>query len=191
MQHEGITWKMRAKVLKYEPETMARLTEKYGHEPTPNELRALETLGLIKPDDIVDVIGNALVNVGKQRLGDLITGSGQAFTTTRGMTGVGNSTTAVGGSDTALLGASQLYKALDGAPTSVTGVITASTTFTGSEANFAWEEWCWAIATASPVTNASFATATTSGVMVNRKVQSLGTKVLNAVWTLQATATIA
>ncbi|MFE7797071.1 hypothetical protein [Nocardia sp. NPDC057440] len=190
MQTDNVTWKMRARVLKYEPETIANLTDRFGHEPSGSELRALESLGLLAPDDIVDVIGNALVNVGKQRLSDLITGTGQAFTTSRGVTGVGNSTTAVGGSDVALLGASQLYKALDGAPTSVTGVITASTTFTGSDANFAWEEWCWAIATAAPVTNASFATATTSGVMVNRKVQSLGTKVSGAVWTLQATATI-
>lgn len=190
MQEDGITWEAQATVIKYNPETIEALTEQYGVTPDAAMLRELEATGAIQPDDVITVVGNAVLNVGKQRLSDLITGSGQAFTTTRGMTGVGDGTTANTGSETALGGASQLYKALDSAPTSATGVITAATTFIGSDANFHWQEWCWAIATATPVTSATFATATTSGVIVNRKVQDLGTKASGAVWTLQAQVTL-
>lgn len=185
MQTDSITWKARARVIKYNPETIIALTAELGHEPTGPELRYLESIGFIRPDEIVDIEGNAVVDVGKQRLGDLITGSGQAFTTARGVIGVGTSTSSTTGGMTALQGGSQLYKGLDGAPTSVVGLITSAATFTGSEANFAWEEWCLAAATAAPVTNSSFATATTSGTMLNRKAQSMGTKVSPAVWTLQ------
>lgn len=187
---ETIKWAMRADVLKYSPDTMLELNARFGHELTGPELRSLELTRFIKPDEITTVVGNALVDVGKQRLSDLITGTGQAFTTARGVTGVGNGTAATTSGMVALQGASQYYKALDGAPSSVTGVITASTTYTGADANFAWEEWCWAVATAAPVASATFATATTSGIMVNRKIQTLGTKAVNAVWTLQAQVTV-
>jgi hypothetical protein len=185
-QLDTIKWSPVAEVFKYNPQTVRDFIAEFGFEPTKADF---DLLG-VAHDDYVRSEGNALVNAGLQRLSDLITGTGQAFTTTRGMSGVGNSTTATTGVMTALQGASQLYKALDGAPGSAVGVISGSTTYQTGEANFAWEEWCWAISTAAPVTNASFATATTSGVMLNRKVQALGTKASGAVWTLQATITL-
>jgi len=188
VQTDTIKWNMRATVIKYDPGSVERITRMLGHEPTGPDLRRLESLALIEPDDVVDVIGNAVLDAGKQRLGDLITGTGSpvAFSATRGVTGVGNGTTGNTSGMTALQGASQFYKGLDGAPSSLTGVISASATFTAAEGNFAWEEWCWAIATAAPVASSSFSTATTSGVIINRKVQSLGTKANGAVWTLAA-----
>lgn len=187
---DSLLWTPIVRVIKYNSDTVADLIAELGKEPCGSELRAMEDEGRIAPDEVVEVEGNALVNTGLQRLGDLIIGTGQAFTTTRGVSGVGNGTAATTSGMTALQGASQLYKALDGAPTSVTGVLSAATTYGTSEANFAWEEWCWAIATATPVTSATFNTATTSGIMVNRKAQALGTKASGAVWTLQATITL-
>lgn len=190
MQTDKIEWKMHARVLKYEPGQVLAAEAKLGRKLTVADVHRMSGSGLLVPDDIVEIPGNATVDVGKQRLGDLFTGTGQAFTTARGVTGVGNSSTANASNMTALQGASQFYKGLDGAPNSVTGSVSASTTFLGSEANFDWNEWCWAIATAAPTANASFATATTSGVMINRKVQTLGTKAVNAVWTLAASVSI-
>lgn len=192
MSNDTLKWWPTIQVIKYDPSSARAIARDLGHEPTGPELREMERLGLIVPDDIVHAEGNQLVTVGLDRIGDLIVadGSPQAFTASRGVGGVGNGTGSFSAAHTALQGASQYYKGIDGAPSSANGVITASTTFTGSDANFAWEEWCWAIATAAPVANASFATATTSGVMLNRKVQTLGTKASGATWTLQATVTL-
>lgn len=186
-----INWDMRAQVIKYEPPQVRAIEEELQRELTVADVQRLVASGELIPDDVVDVIGNAVVNVGKTRLADLIIGSGAtAFNGSRAVTGVGNGTAATTGSETALVGASQYYQAPDGAPTNTSGVVSASTTFTGSNANFAWEEWCWAIATAAPVASSSFTTATTSGVMLNRKAQTLGTKASGAVWTLVASVSV-
>lgn len=190
MSNDSIKWWPTIEVIKYNPDTCRDLTDYLGYAPQAADLRRMELTEGLVPDDILVVEGNALVTVGQQRLSDLVIGTGQAFTTTRGMTGVGDSATAWGAGNTALLGTNQYYQALDGAPTSVNGTITAATTYTSGNANFVWNEWCWAIATATPVSSASFTTATTTGVMFNRKVQSLGTKASGAVWTLQASVAI-
>jgi hypothetical protein len=194
MQKEAVNWRMRAKVIKYEPASMANIQDRFGVDPDQANiglvLRHLEAKKLITPDDVLYVPGNSLVTVGAQRVSDLLTGTGTAFSSTRGVAGVGTSTTAFSAAHTALQGTAY-YQGLDSAPGSVNGVITAYSTFTGSNANHAWEEWCWAIATATPVASTNFNTATTTGTMLNRKVQAMGTKVSTAVWTLAAQATIA
>lgn len=190
---DTIRWVPLVHILKYDPSTVRELTEYLGHEPTGPELRWLEEHDSLAPDDVAESVGNALVNGGLQRIGDLIIGTGgAAFSKSpdRGVGGVGNSTTAFSAGQTALQGANQFYKALDAAPTSSTGQISANVTFQTGEGNFAWEEWCWAVSTATPVSSSSFNTATSTGTMLNRKVQSLGTKASGAVWTLQATVTL-
>lgn len=190
---DSIKWHPVVRVLKYHPDTVQDIirTYKLEGEPTGPMLRYFEEHHGLVPDDVFVAEGNSLVTTGLQRLGDLFTGSGTAFTSSRGMTGVGDSSTATTAGMTSLqAGTNTYYKALDGSPSSSSGVISGTTTFQTSEANYAWNEWCWCIATTTPVSSSSFSTATTSGIMVNRKVQSLGTKTSGAIWALQATITI-
>jgi hypothetical protein len=62
-------------------------------------------------------------------------------------------------------------------PTRATNVLTFRSTFTTSDANFAWAEWA--------VFNAS-----SSGTMLNRKVEALGTKTSAQTWQITVTLTV-
>lgn len=93
--------------------------------------------------------------------------------------GVGNGTTAFSAAQTDLQGASKTRKAMDATyPSRSGGTLTFRSTFGTSEGNHAWEEW--------GVFNAS-----SSGSMLNRKVESLGTKVAGATWEITVTLTLA
>jgi hypothetical protein len=186
-------WYPRFQVLKWHPETVREITAFLGHEPNSMELMALTGA----PDEITSGEGNSLVTVGLQRITSLITSNTpKPFSNTYGMAGVGDSSTATTAGMTALQGTAstgQYYVGLNASmpvqPT-VGGVISATADFAGGVANYTWNEWCWAIATTTPVANSSFTTATTTGVMLNRAVQNLGTKANGAVWTLSAQVTI-
>jgi len=93
--------------------------------------------------------------------------------------GVGDSTTAHAFTQTDLVGANKLRKAVDATYPTVTGgnVITARATFATSEANFAWNEW-------------ALFNATAAGTMLNRKVEALGTKPNTQSWQFTVTVTI-
>lgn len=182
---DSIKWHPEVVVNKWSPETVRDATAFLGHEPNSVELMALTGA----PDDQAFASGNQLVTTGLTRLGDLIIGTGQAFTASRGVVGVGTTNTAWAANQTTLLGTAY-YTGVTTGPSNTAGAITATADFSSGVANHAWEEWCWAIATAAVVPSTSFATATTSGVMLNRKVQSLGTKASGALWTLSATVTL-
>ena len=94
--------------------------------------------------------------------------------------GVGDSTTAFAATQTDLQASSnKLRKAMDSSyPTRSSGTLTFRSTFNTSEANFAWNEW--------GVFNAS-----SSGTMIGRKVESLGSKTSSQTWQLTATVTVA
>lgn len=199
MSNDGIKWWPKIKVIKYDPDTVAQITKRLGHEPTGPELRMLERTGGLVPDDIVHAEGNQLVDLGLKRLADLIVGgSSTAFNASQAIIGVGATSTAWATTQSALAGngstTTAYYQGADAAPTSSTsspyGVISANATFTALNANFAWNEWCWAIGTGTITPGGTLASVATSPVMLNRKVQSLGTKVSGAVWTLQATVTL-
>lgn len=93
--------------------------------------------------------------------------------------GVGDSTTAFSAAHTDLQAATnKLRKAMDATyPQRSTNVLTFRSTFATGDANFAWEE--------VGVFNASSA-----GVMLSRKVESLGTKTSAQSWELTATVTV-
>ena len=187
MSTDSINWHPSVRVAKYNPETVADITRTLGHHPT------IDDLASITPDDIVVVDGNGLVNAGLQRLTDLIVGTAStpAFTNTKGLIGVGNGTTTFAPTHTDLQGASKLFVPVTAQPTATGGQIQASSLFDTGDANFAWEEWCFAIGSGTTVKNAVLATAGGgSAVMLNRKVQTLGTKASGAQWTLQATVTL-
>lgn len=92
--------------------------------------------------------------------------------------GVGDSTTAYAAGQTDLQAATnKLRKAMDATyPQTATNVVTFRSTFATTDANYAWQEW--------GVFNASSA-----GTMLNRKVESLGTKTSAQTWQFTVTLT--
>ncbi|MDA3624266.1 hypothetical protein OU415_02390 [Saccharopolyspora sp. WRP15-2] len=138
--------------------------------------------------EVIEREGNLLVIGGASALWERLIGTAvTAFDNTNAYLGVGDSTTAAADTQTDLQAASnKLRKAMDATypqhtdSTSSAGAksITYRSTFGSSDANFAWNEWA--------IFNASAA-----GRMLNRKVESLGTKASGSTWTLTVTLSLA
>lgn len=105
--------------------------------------------------------------------------TGTSFDNANAYIGVGDSTTAFAATQTDLQAATnKLRKAMDATyPTTAANVLTFRSTFGTSDANYAWQEW--------GVFNASSA-----GTMLNRKVESLGTKPSSQTWQFTVTLTL-
>lgn len=97
-----------------------------------------------------------------------------------GYLGVGDANTAFSAAHTDLQAASnKVRKPMEPSYPSGAGLaITVRSLFGTSDANFAWQEWAWF-------------NASTSGSMITRKVESLGTKTSAQSWQLTATITFA
>lgn len=123
----------------------------------------------------------ALTTAGRNFIAQaIINDSPTFFTNANAHLAVGDSTTAFAVGQTDLQATTnKLRKAMDATyPTRATNALTFKATYGTSEANFAWNEW--------GIFNAS-----TGGVMLNRKVESLGTKVAGtATWVFTVTLTI-
>jgi hypothetical protein len=93
--------------------------------------------------------------------------------------GVGDSATAYSAGQTDLVAATnKMRKAMDATyPQTSTNVITARSTFATGDANWAWNEW-------------GLFNASSSGTMLNRKVESLGTKTNTQTWQFTVTLTV-
>lgn len=93
--------------------------------------------------------------------------------------GVGDSSTAFAAGQTDLVAATnKTRKAMDATyPSGGSNVITFRATFGTGDANFAWNEW------------GTF-NAPSGGTMLNRKVESLGTKTNTQTWQFTTTLTI-
>lgn len=125
---------------------------------------------------------NLLVNAGIQLMEDLLIGSGSptVFNNTNAHIGVGDDNTAADASQTDLQAVTNKLRKgmIDGSfPSRSNQTISFKSEFGSSEANFAWEEFA--------VFNASSA-----GTMLNRKVESKGTKSNGETWTVQINITI-
>ena len=121
----------------------------------------------------------ALTTAGINFLSQAAIGQGTVFNNANARLGVGNGTTAFTIGQTDLQGASKLRKAMDaGYPTITAPKVTFKSTFAQSEANFAWNEW-------------GIFNAATGGVMLNRVVESNGTKQSNQTWVLEVEITFA
>ena len=111
--------------------------------------------------------------------------TGERFGSTGAWVHVGSSTAAFSSADNSLLGTSTAdgrQKPMDSSyPTRAVNVLTYRATFTTSEANLAWEEW--------EIKNTS-ATSTGTGSLLNRKLDSLGTKASTQSWQVTATVTV-
>lgn len=122
----------------------------------------------------------ALSNAGRNAIAAAIVGGTfTAFNNANAYIGVGDSTTAFAATQTDLVASTnKLRKGMQASyPTLSSNVMTFSALFSTSEANFAWQEW--------GVFNAS-----SSGVMLNRKVESLGTKTSAQSWQFTVEVTV-
>lgn len=121
----------------------------------------------------------ALSNAGRDLIAALVVGeSVTAFNAANAYIGVGNGTAAFSAAQTDLQGVSKLRKAMEaGYPQRAGNVLTYRAVFGTSEANFAWEEW-------------GLFNAASSGTMLNRKVEALGTKTSAQSWQITTTLTV-
>lgn len=130
--------------------------------------------------DVLEREGNLLTTTGAQRLWEALIGTTiTVFSNANARLGVGDSTTAAAVGQTDLQAATnKLRKAMDATyPQVSTNTVTFRATFGSSEANFAWQEW------------ATF-NAGSGGDMLNRKVESLGSKSSGSTWTLTVTLSL-
>jgi hypothetical protein len=152
--------------------------ERYKIASLPRDPRARAAL---RPFAVTEFSGNLMLNEGINELWTLVAGgSATAYNNTNARCGVGDSTTAEAATQTDLQAATnKLYKAQNsGFPTFGTSQqIVFKCDYTGSEANFAWNEFT--------VDNGS-----TAAKNLNRKVSSQGTKTSGQTWTLTLTITL-
>jgi len=121
----------------------------------------------------------ALTDAGRNHLVQAGIGAGvTAFSNANAYIGVGDSSTAFSAAHTDLQASTnKLRKAMDATyPSGASNVIAFRSTFATGDANYAWNEWA--------IFNAS-----SSGTMLSRKVESLGTKTSSQTWQFTATLT--
>jgi hypothetical protein len=163
---------------------------------TPSELQRMLLLDAGVEPELVEIDGNLLMYGGASCQWQTLLGNGTAtagqaltfFNNTQAAIGVGDSSTAAAATQTDLQASTnKLRKAMDATypqhsdgTTSGAASCVFRSTFGTSDANYAWAEWA--------VFNS--ATAAT-GRMLQRKVESLGTKTSAATWTLTLTLTLA
>lgn len=121
-----------------------------------------------------------LTDAGRNQIAaDIIGETVTEFNNTNAYIGVGDSSTAFAAAQTDLQASTnKLRKAMDATyPSRSTNVLTFRSTFATTDANFAWNEW--------GVFNGS-----SGGTMLNRKVESLGTKTSAQSWQMTVTITV-
>lgn len=169
--HEPVRWRAQWKV------------EKRHGDWTGEQIAAGEAP---EPYEVIEREGNLLTYGGASILWEALIGAAPTyFSNANAYIGVGDSTTAAAATQTDLQAATnKLRKAMDatypqhtdGTGASTNAQIVFKSSFASGDANFAWQEW--------GIFNAS-----TSGRMLNRKVESLGTKTTGT-WTMTVTLTL-
>lgn len=185
---DSIKWNPVATVEKYDAEQVEWVARKSGLA-VPTSVQFAE-YGLVPYETVISV-GNLLTTAGLARISSLIQAAGgQGATNTSSRLGVGNSATAeaVGQTDlqAAAGSANRQFKVMDATfPSFVNGIQTFKSTFATTDANFVWNEWGVDIG-APTVTDGT----TVNALLLNRKVQALGTKTSAGSWVLTATITL-
>jgi hypothetical protein len=157
------------------------------------ERELLEAAGVAP--EVSEVAGNLLVYGGaacqwQTLIGNGTTTAGQAltyFNNAQSALGVGDSTTAAAATQTDLqaatnklrVGMDATYPSHTDGTSSVSAAASFRSTFSTAQANYAWQEW--------GVFNSPTAG---TGRMLQRKVESLGTKTSASSWTLTVTLTL-
>lgn len=176
-RHDAIRWRAQWKLEKFDGDWKGRPLEEW---PAPVE--------------IIEREGNLLMYGGASCLWQCLIGNGTGtsgqtltyFDNSNAYIGVGDSTTAAAATQTDLQAATNkdrqpmesTYPQHTDATTSGAASIVFRAVWGTSEGNFAWEEW--------GVFNGS-----SGGRMLNRKVESLGTKASGSTWTFTVTLTLA
>jgi hypothetical protein len=121
----------------------------------------------------------ALTNAGRDLIAKAIIGDTYTiFNNANSQIGVGDSSTAFAATQTDLVGTNKLRKAMEATyPTRAANVLTFRSLFSTAEANFAWNEW-------------GVFNDPTAGDMLNRKVETLGTKTSAQSWQLTVQLTV-
>lgn len=189
---DSVRWSPVVTVEKYDDDMTAWVMDRLAEERLNATPQGVDFNRFnVRPYDVVEAAGNLLTTAGLGRLTSLlIAGGGQGATNTATRLGVGNSATAaaVGQTDLqASAGSSnRQFQVMDATyPQQSAGVVTFKSTFATGEANFVWNEWGIDIGTPTVA-----AGTTVAALLLNRAVQSLGTKVSGS-WVLTATITIA
>jgi hypothetical protein len=173
-----IMWKAHWKLVKF----------KDPHDDISRPLKAgvpLETmLSLVMKEELIGIEewdDNVALNTGITELLNIITGNGSPIKWDHADSslGVGDSATGEGAGDTNLKASSnKKYNAMDtNYPTVSNQTATWQSTFATGDANYAWQEYV--------ICNKTDGT----GVCLNRKTASKGTKASGETWTLQVTIT--
>lgn len=167
-KHEPIEWRVKTTLEKY---------------ATPNG----EPVDGLTPYEVVHRHGNLLMFGGASALFHRLTGgvAVTAFDNTNSNVGVGDGVTAVAATQIDLQGGNKFRKPVDATyPQHTDGVVSGSAsavfraTFATTDANFAWAEW-------------GIFNAAAAGRMLNRKLDSFGTKTAGTSWVLTITLTLA
>jgi hypothetical protein len=153
--------------------------DKYDGEVAYEDIARLS----LKPVETVEIDGNLLTTAGIQRLEDLLIGAGgQAYNAANSRIGVGNSSTAAAVGQTDLQASAGSSNRQFKLVSSVSRSISWVATFSTSQANFNWLEFC--------IDNGTADGTTVVAVMLNRKVISAGTKTSAQTWVATATLVI-
>lgn len=123
----------------------------------------------------------ALTNAGRNFISDGIVGvTTIPFNNANARIGVGDNSGTFAATQVDLQASTNKFRRVmeSGYPTIAINVLTFRSVFATTEANFVWEEW--------GVFNGSSAT----GTMLNRKVESLGTKLSSQSWQITTTLTV-
>lgn len=220
---EAARWTAFSCVDKYSPDQVAYATRKVregrslgqrllvGLRGEPRLEGRILRLFFDEPEDgRVECPGNLATTAGLTNLFSLWFGqTGTAINPLRAGGGTGATVCGVGATATAAAvadihlgadGGSAWYQGCDSSfPTfaTVTGVTTATlqATFAAGNANFAWNEWCWATGAGAVTAGATLASVYGTGssvAMFNHKIpaSSLGTKGAGAAWVFTTTISI-
>lgn len=131
------------------------------------------------PYNVSEIDGNLMLNEGIGALLSLLTGAAEtAYNNANARIGVGDSSAAEAASQTDLQAATnKLFKAMSATyPTIADQTVTFRAAFTGTEANYAWNEFSVDNG-ATPLKN------------LNRKVSAQGTKTSGQTWTVDVAIT--
>lgn len=185
---EAAKWRVKATLEKFDASAILAA----GLDPATAQRDAILAAG-VQPTEVIEREGNLLMNGGASCLWQCLIGNGTGtasqtltyFDNSNAHIGVGDSTTTAAATQTDLQAATnKARKAMDSTypqhtdgTSSGSATITFKATFGTSDANFAWQEW-------------GLFNASSGGRMLNRKVESLGTKTSAASWAFTITVTL-
>jgi len=165
---------------KYDEDQTAWLKLKLGRDPIGRDFRN----ALIRPAEVSGFEGNLVLNAGWTRLLNLLAGAGgQAYDATHTRIGVSDTATpAAAYTDTDLNGTTnKQFVLVSSAGTVGTRTLAYTASFTGSLANWAWNDF--------GIDNGTANGTTVTAPLLNHAISAQGTKASGQTWTVTTTLT--